>query len=97
MPIPPLGGQNCTPDDKKERRPVLLATEARLRARAARCPSLRTHTAHEVGHRLADLIGAILLDEVAAHHHHFGLVRCVDKELRDVGLGAKRTYAAASP
>ena len=68
-------------DDKKGRRHFLLATEARLRARAARCPSLRTHTAHEVGHRLTDLIGAVLLDEVAAHHHHFGLVRCVDKEL----------------
>ena len=62
-------------DDKKGRRHVLLATEARLRARAARCPSLRTHTAHEVGHCLANLIGAVLLDEVAGLHRHFGLVR----------------------
>src|SRR5262252_7066026 len=38
-------------------------------------PSLGTYTAHEVGHRLADLIGAVLLDEMAPLYRYFGLVR----------------------
>jgi hypothetical protein len=33
---------------------------------------LRTYTAHEVSDRLADLIGAVYLDEVAPLHRAFG-------------------------
>jgi hypothetical protein len=36
------------------------------------CPSLRTYTAHEVSDRLADLIGAVYLDEVVPLHRAFG-------------------------
>src|SRR5215472_7549416 len=67
-------------------------------------PSLRAYTAHEVGDRFADVIGAVFLDEMAPLHRHFGLVRpgaanfplpadqdrawvCINKELRNMGLG----------
>jgi hypothetical protein len=36
------------------------------------CPSLRTNTAHEVSDRLAELIGAVYLDEVVPLHRAFG-------------------------
>jgi bifunctional non-homologous end joining protein LigD len=35
---------------------------------------LRTDTAHEVGHRAANLIGAVLLEKMAPFHRHFDLV-----------------------
>src|SRR5262245_8297385 len=41
----------------------------------------RPHPAHEVGQRLADLIGAVLLKEVAPFHRYFGLVRPSTAEL----------------
>src|SRR6516162_8512954 len=73
-------------------------------AMSCACPSLRAYTAHEVGDRLADLMGAVFLDEMAPLHRHFGLVRpgaanfplpadqdrawvCINKELRNMGLG----------
>src|SRR6516164_11332969 len=37
--------------------------------------SLRTDPTHEVGQRAADLIGAILLEEMAPFHRYFVLVR----------------------
>ena len=43
--------------------------------RPGSCPSLGTYTAHEVGHRLADLVGAVFLDEMAPLYRHFGLGR----------------------
>src|SRR5262245_35697815 len=42
------------------------------------CPSWtisRTDPAHEVGHGVANLVGAILLEEMAPFHRHFGLVQ----------------------
>ena len=35
----------------------------------------RTDAAHEVGHGVANLVGAILLEEMAPFHRHFGLVQ----------------------
>src|SRR5262249_22659893 len=35
----------------------------------------RTDPAHEVGHGVANLVGAILLEEMAPFHRHFGLVQ----------------------
>src|SRR5262245_52916387 len=38
-------------------------------------PISRPAPAHEVGHGMAKLLGAILLEEMAPFHRHFGLVQ----------------------
>ena len=35
----------------------------------------RTDPAHEVGHGVANLVGTILLEEMAPFHRHFGLIQ----------------------
>jgi len=56
--------------------------------RPGSCPSLGTYTAHEVGHRLADLIGAVLLDEMAPLYRQ----RNRDRMQGIVYMEAKRPY-----
>jgi len=77
--VPYRGGAPALTDLLAQQVQVYFATPADTMECISVCDdarsSLRAYTAHEVGDRLADLIGAVFLDEMAPLHRHFGLVR----------------------
>src|SRR6516165_3651751 len=77
--VPYRGGAPALTDLLAQQVQVYFATPADTMEYISVCDdarsSLRAYTAHEVGDRLADLIGAVFLDEMAPLHRHFGLVR----------------------